>query len=102
VKSLTVGVPREVKVEEGRVALTPDGVRELLHAGCEILVEAGAGAESSIPDEDYRRAGASIVVEAAEVWERAQLVCKVKEPQESEFALLRPGLVLFTYLHLAA
>lgn len=99
---LVVGVPREVKPEEHRVAVTPDGVRELLHAGAEVLVEAGAGADSSIPDADYLRAGATIVATAAEVWERAGLVCKVKEPLEEEFAHFRPGLVLFTYLHLAA
>ena len=101
-KNLTVGVPREIKPEEHRVALTPDGVRELLHAGCAVLVEEGAGVDSSIPDDDYRRAGASIVARARDVWERADLICKVKEPQESEFELMRPGLVLFTYLHLAA
>jgi alanine dehydrogenase len=100
--ALTVGVPREIKPEEHRVAITPDGVRELLHAGAEVLIERGAGADSSIPDEDYARAGATIVSTAAEVWERAQLVCKVKEPLESEFRYFRPGLVLFTYLHLAA
>ncbi len=99
---LTVGVPREVKTEEHRVAVTPDGVRELLHHGVEVLVESEAGAESSIPDDDYRRAGASIVPTAAEVWERAELVCKVKEPLAEEFGHFRPGLVLFTYLHLAA
>jgi alanine dehydrogenase len=97
-----VGVPREIKPEEHRVAITPDGVRELLHAGSEVLVESGAGLDSSIPDEDYERAGATVVRDAAEVWERADLVCKVKEPLESEFAHFRPGLVLFTYLHLAA
>jgi alanine dehydrogenase len=102
VTALTVGVPREIKPEEHRVALTPDGVRELLHVGAEVLVEEGAGADSAIPDDDYRRAGATIVPGAAEVWERAELVCKVKEPQEAELAHLRPGLVLFTYLHLAA
>jgi len=102
VEPLVVGVPREVKPEEHRVAVTPDGVRELLHAGAEVLVEAGAGADSSIPDADYLRAGATIVATAAEVWERAGLVCKVKEPLEEEFAHFRPGLVLFTYLHLAA
>ena len=63
-KNLTVGVPREIKPEEHRVALTPDGVRELLHAGCAVLMEAGAGIDSSIPDDDYRRAGASIVASA--------------------------------------
>jgi alanine dehydrogenase len=102
VNHLSVGVPREIKPEEHRVALTPDGVRELLHAGCEVLVEAGAGADSAIPDEDYHRAGATVVATANEVWERADLVCKVKEPQDSELDLMRPGLVLFTYLHLAA
>lgn len=99
---LTVGVPREVKAEEHRVAITPDGVRELLHVGATVLVERDAGVDSSIPDDDYARAGALIVGSAAEVWERADLVCKVKEPLASEFALFRPGLVLFTYLHLAA
>jgi alanine dehydrogenase len=102
VEPLIVGVPREIKPEEHRVAITPDGVRELLHAGAEVLIEAGAGTDSSIPDDDYRRAGATIVPTAAEVWERAGLVCKVKEPQTSEFGRFRPGLVLFTYLHLAA
>ncbi len=100
--ALTVGVPTEVKAEEHRVAITPDGVRELLHAGAAVLVQSGAGADSSIPDDDYRRAGATIVTDAAEVWERADLVCKVKEPLESEFVHFRDGLVLFTYLHLAA
>ena len=99
---LTVGVPREIKPEEHRVAITPDGVRELLHAGVDVLIEAGAGTDSSIPDDDYRRAGATIVPTAAEVWQRAGLVCKVKEPLASEFGHFRPGLVLFTYLHLAA
>jgi alanine dehydrogenase len=98
----TVGVPREIKLEEGRVAVTPDGVRELAAHGVEVVIEAGAGAESSIADDLYARAGATVVASAAEVWERADLVCKVKEPQESEFAYLRPGLTLFTYLHLAA
>ena len=99
---LTVGVPRELKDDEHRVALTPDGVRELLHVGAEVVVESGAGADSSIPDEEYRRAGATVAASAAEVWERAGLVCKVKEPQPAEFGHLRAGLVLFTYLHLAA
>jgi alanine dehydrogenase len=99
---LTVGVPREIRPEEHRVAITPDGVRELLHAGADVLVERGAGVDSSIPDDDYARAGATIVSSAAEVWERAGLICKVKEPLESEFGFFRPGLVVFTYLHLAA
>ena len=100
--SLTVGVPREIKKEEHRVAITPDGVRELLHAGATVLIERGAGSNSSIPDEDYVRSGATIVDSAAEVWERADLICKVKEPLASEFGYFRPGLILFTYLHLAA
>ena len=99
---LTVGVPREIKPEEHRVAVTPDGVRELLHVGAQVLVETGAGVDSSIPDEQYRRAGAEIVPTAAEVWARAELICKVKEPLAEEFTHFRPGLVLFTYLHLAA
>jgi alanine dehydrogenase len=99
--SLTVGVPRELKPEEHRVAITPDGVRELLHHGSTVLIEHGAGIDSSIPDDEYRRAGAEIV-DTDEVWERADLVCKVKEPLEPEWERFRPGLVLFTYLHLAA
>jgi len=97
-----VGVPTEIKSDENRVAITPDGVRELEQHGIDVLLEAGAGAGSHIPDDDYQRAGAEIVIDPTEVWERADLVCKVKEPQENEFALLRPDLTLFTYLHLAA
>jgi alanine dehydrogenase len=97
-----VGVPRELKEEEHRVAITPDGVRELLHAGAEVLIEHDAGIDSSIPDDAYVTAGATIVSSAAEVWERADLICKVKEPLAAEFSYFRPGLVLFTYLHLAA
>ena len=100
--TLKVGVPTEIKVDEFRVALTPDGVRELDSAGIEVLVQAGAGAGSGIGDDVYRRAGAEIVDGAAGVWERADLVCKVKEPLESEFGFFRPDLVLFTFLHLAA
>jgi alanine dehydrogenase len=99
---LVVGVPRETKIDEHRVALTPDGVRELESHGAQVLVERGAGVDSAIHDDEFERAGAEIVATAAEVWERAGLVCKVKEPQPEEYALLRPGLVLFTYLHLAA
>ena len=99
---LTVGVPREIKPEEHRVAITPDGVRELDHHGVTVLIETGAGVDSSITDDDYARAGATIVPSAAEVWERSALVCKVKEPLESEFEFFRNDLTLFTYLHLAA
>jgi alanine dehydrogenase len=99
--ALTIGIPREVKVEENRVAMTPDGVREAASAGLQVLVETGAGEGSSISDHEYRAAGAE-VVDVDEVWARAGLVCKVKEPQPEETRHLRPGLVLFTYLHLAA
>ncbi len=99
---LTVGVPRELKSGEYRVAITPDGVHELEVHGVTVLVEQGAGAGSSLPDDEYRAAGAELVANAADVWGRADLVLKVKEPQPEEFAHLRPGLVLFTYLHLAA
>lgn len=100
--TLTVGIPKEIKPEEHRVAITPDGVRELEQHGAEVLVETNAGADSSITDAEYERAGAEIVSSAAEVWARSQLICKVKEPLESEFAYFRPDLLLFTYLHLAA
>jgi alanine dehydrogenase len=102
VTPLTVGVPTEVKNNEHRVALTPDGVRELARHGVPVVVEAGAGEQSSIPDAAYERAGARVVADAAAVWGEADLVCKVKEPQPEEVALLRPDHVLFTYLHLAA
>lgn len=96
----TVGVPREVKTAEHRVAMTPDGVRELERAGVDVFVESGAGAGASITDDDYRAAGADIVT-AAEAWSQ-QLVVKVKEPQHDEFDYLTADSVLFTYLHLAA
>lgn len=99
---MRVGVAREIKDDEARVAMTPDGVRELRHAEVEVLVEAGAGARSSFTDDQYRAAGATIVDTAAQLWERSNLVCKVKEPQVEEFPYLRPDLTLFTYLHLAA
>ncbi|MCJ7672384.1 MAG: alanine dehydrogenase [Acidimicrobiia bacterium] len=99
---MTVGVPREVKEGEHRVAITPDGVHELAAGGVPVLVEAGAGAGSSITDDDYRSAGAEVIASAEDVWRRADMVMKVKEPQDEEFELMRPGLVLFTYLHLAA
>ena len=99
---LTVGVLRETKPGEHRVALTPDGVRELRGHDVTVLIERDAGAGSSITNDDFAAAGARIVDRADDVWERADLVVKVKEPQEHEFGFLRPGLVLFTYLHLAA
>ena len=100
--SLIVGVPTEIKDDEARVAITPDGVRELNAHGVEVLLQAGAGAGSSLGDEAFRLAGAEIVADPDEVWERAELICKVKEPLASEFEYFRKGLVIFTYLHLAA
>jgi alanine dehydrogenase len=97
----TVGVPREIKTAEHRVAMTPDGVRELERHGIAVRVEAGAGEGASISDADYVAAGAEIVPTAADAWGQ-QMVIKVKEPKEEEFAFLRGDLTLFTYLHLAA
>jgi alanine dehydrogenase len=95
-----VGVPVEVKDSERRVALTPEGVRELAAHGHRVLVESGAGEGSSLHDDEYAQAGA-VITDADDVW-AAELVVKVKEPQAQEFGRLRPDLVLFTYLHLAA
>lgn len=97
----TVGIPRETKAGEHRVALTPDGVHELVAHGARVLVERDAGADSSIRDADYSAAGAEVVASASDAWS-ADLVVKVKEPQAAEFGHLRPDLTLFTYLHLAA
>jgi alanine dehydrogenase len=97
----TLGVPKETKTLEGRVALTPDGVREFERAGVEVFVETQAGAAASITDAEYTAAGATIVPAAADAWGQSMVV-KVKEPTEKEFGFLRPDLTLFTYLHLAA
>jgi alanine dehydrogenase len=97
-----VGIPREVKNHEYRVAITPSGVHELVRHGHDVLIETQAGLGSSITDADYLAAGASIVATADEVWERGELVLKVKEPVASEYHRMREGQTLFTYLHLAA
>ena len=97
----TVGVPKEVKTAEHRVAMTPDGVRELERHGINVYIETGAGEGASISDDDYRAVGADIVPSAADAWSQ-QMVVKVKEPKQEEFGFLRPDLTLFTYLHLAA
>ena len=99
---MTVGVVKEVKVAERRVALTPAGARELVARGHEVLVEAGAGSGARLPDDAYEAAGARIVADAGAVWTAADLLLKVKEPVATEYAQLRAGQVLFTYLHLAA
>ncbi len=97
-----VGVPTEIKDNEYRVAITPDGVAELVHRGVDVLIQSGAGTGAEIADDEYAEAGAKLAGDAAEVWAQADIVCKVKEPQPSEAEHFRPGLVLFTYLHLAA
>ncbi len=99
---MRVGVPRELKDNEYRVAITPAGVRELVVSGHSVIIERNAGAGSSIPDTDFERAGASIVPDADTVFSEADMVLKVKEPIPEEFHRLREGLILFTYLHLAA
>ncbi len=99
---MRIGVPTEVKDHEGRVGLTPAAVRELTARGHEVFVQADAGAACRFETRDYHDQGAVILQNASEVFEAAELVVKVKEPQPSEVALLRPGHVLFTYLHLAA
>jgi alanine dehydrogenase len=97
-----VGIPSEVKNHEYRVAITPAGVHELVRNGHEVVIEHNAGAGSSIPDDEYTAAGASILDTADEVWAAADLLLKVKEPIASEYHRLRKGQTLFTYLHLAA
>jgi alanine dehydrogenase len=98
---MIIGVPKEVKDHETRVGLVPSGATALRELGHEVVIETSAGAASSLPDQEYIEAGARILPTAAEVWSKADLVVKVKEPQPSEYTHLRPGLVLFTYLHLA-
>jgi len=98
---MIIGVPKEVKDHETRVGLVPSGATALREAGHEVLVQSTAGAGSALTDGEYGEAGATILPTAAEVWRRADLVVKVKEPQPGEYDQLRPGLILFTYLHLA-
>ncbi|MBM4122003.1 MAG: alanine dehydrogenase [Nitrospira sp.] len=99
---MIVGVPKEIKDQEFRVSLTPDGVRALCATGHTVWIEPDAGTGSGFSDEDYRKAGAHLAKTKAHLFEEAELIVKVKEPLPSEHALFRPGQVLFTYLHLAA
>src|SRR5690349_1223657 len=99
---MRIGIPTEVKNNEFRVAITPAGVAELTRRGHEVMIQAGAGEGSSISDNDFKAAGAEIISGADHVWDQAELVLKVKEPIASEYALMRSGQTLFTYLHLAA
>jgi alanine dehydrogenase len=96
-----IGVPTEIKADEYRVSLTPAGVRELTEGGHEVLIQSGAGAGSTIPDGEYEAQGARIVADAGSVFDEAELILGVKEPQPSEVELLQPQHTLFTYLHLA-
>ncbi len=98
---MIIGVPKEVKDQEARVGLLPSGAKALVEAGHQVLVETKAGAGSSLPDSEYHEAGATIAATSTEVWSKADFVIKVKEPQQAEYGFLRPGLTLFTYLHLA-
>src|SRR5260370_2890941 len=98
---MLIGVPKEVKDHETRVGIVPSGVKALTDAGHKVLVETNAGGLSSMPDEDYKSAGAEIAATSAEVWRRADMVVKVKEPMAKEYGFFREDLVLFTYLHLA-
>lgn len=99
---MRVGVPKEVKIHEYRVGLVPSSVRELTHNGHEVVVETGAGLGIGVLDVDYERAGARILPDAKAVFDQAEMVVKVKEPQPQEISMLRDGQILFTYLHLAA
>ena len=99
---MIIGVPKEIKTLEARVALTPAGVRELVKHGHKVLIEQGAGLGSAITDKDYSSQGAVIVSDAKSVWAEAEMIMKVKEPLPAEYALMRKGQILYTYLHLAA
>jgi alanine dehydrogenase len=99
---MIVGVPKEIKADEYRVAMLPVGVEELTQLGQTVLVESGAGLGSGLTDTQYEAAGASVVSGAAEIWARSDLIVKVKEPQRSEWPVLRSGQVVFTYFHFAA
>ncbi|NPC94704.1 alanine dehydrogenase [Bacillus sp. WMMC1349] len=99
---MRIGIPKEIKNNENRVAITPAGVVALIKNGHQILIEQGAGIGSGFNDADYREAGAAIIPQACDVWANAEMVMKVKEPISSEYGYFRKGLILFTYLHLAA
>ena len=99
---MIIGVPKEIKAGEKRVAMTPQGMDALVSHHHRVLVEKGAGKGSGFSDTEYERAGATLIESAGEIWNEADMVVKVKEPQEQEFPFLRPGKILFTYLHLAA
>lgn len=98
---MRIGVPKEVKSEEYRVGLTPSSVRELVEQGHEVMIQHNAGVAIDFTDDDYRKNGAAVLSDAAQVYQQAEMIIKVKEPQPSEYGLLRAGQIVFTYLHLA-
>lgn len=98
---MIIGIPKEIKSNENRVALTPGGAAMLKAAGHTVLIETGAGAGSGFSDEDYAKEGAVLIPEAAEVWAKSEMIMKVKEPLPQEFIYFREDLTLFAYLHLA-
>ena len=99
---MIIGVPKEIKTLEARVALTPAGVRELVKHGHKVIIETNAGLGSAITDADYSAQGAVLVADAKDVWEQADMIMKVKEPLAAEYPLMKQGQILYTYLHLAA
>jgi alanine dehydrogenase len=100
--SMIIGIPKEIKNRENRVAIVPGGVKVLSDAGHKVIIEKGAGLGAGIPDERFQESGAHLIETAASVWEQADMIIKVKEPVASEFPLMKEGLILYTYLHLAA
>jgi alanine dehydrogenase len=99
---MLIGVPKEIKTDEGRVALTPAGADALVRRGHQVIVETGAGTKSGIPDEAFAAAGARIGANASEVWSKAEMIVKVKEPLPAEWGMIRKGQIVFTYFHFAA
>lgn len=99
---MIIGVPKEIKDQESRVSCTPAAVNQLVHAGHTVIVEKGAGIESGFTDEEFKEAGGELLDTAKEVWDKAEMIYKVKEPIPSEYKYFREGLIIYTYLHLAA
>jgi alanine dehydrogenase len=99
---MIIGAPKEVKAQEFRISLTPDGGAELVKAGHQVIIETHSGEGAGFTDDEYQSAGAEVVASASQVWQRSDLIVKVKEPQPSEYSSMRKGQMLFTYLHLAA
>ena len=99
---MRIGVPKEIKEQEHRVGLTPESVKTLSEKGHEIIIENNGGYESGFSNEDYKKAGAKIVENAEDVYKKAELIVKVKEPQKNEVAMIRENQIIYTYLHLAA